>query len=438
MLATSLDYYRREHKQFWWEHFERLHTRSRTGPIRATSSSSSPPRSSRTGRCPTAGRRSGGGSLRLVGDWTPGSKAGVGRQVVYATPHRPGRSAPTAHRMAPAGSDSVEVDTEDPRVVMLLPRAGSLRTHSTTFRSPWSQEGRRHRQASTTPSRRSHAGRDRARAPASPCSTLAGRRRAHRDGALPGRRLGNRERRCSALLDMDDSYVAIQGPPGTGKTFTGSQVIKDLVEKHGWRIGVVAQSHAVVENMLAGIVKAGSTRHWSARTSPRATPVVDGAAEGCSASSSTSTPDWMRFRRNRLGLRQRQHGSSAQPRPPRHRRGRPVLAGHHHRVLGRRQAAAPPRRPQQLPQVSQGTHAEPVDESALGWLMDGARHDPRSRGYFLDRVLSHAPGPVRAGLGAVLRRPFELRRLRPRAPRRRRAWFARGSWTTQAAGPKRQ
>ena len=27
--------------------------------------------------------------------------------------------------------------------------------------------------------------------------------------------------------------------------------------------------------------------------------------------------------------------------------------------------------PQQLPQVSQGTHPEPVDTSALGWLVDG-------------------------------------------------------------------
>lgn len=28
--------------------------------------------------------------------------------------------------------------------------------------------------------------------------------------------------------------------------------------------------------------------------------------------------------------------------------------------------------PQQLPQVSQGTHYEPGDQSALGWLVDGA------------------------------------------------------------------
>ena len=41
--------------------------------------------------------------------------------------------------------------------------------------------------------------------------------------------------------------------------------------------------------------------------------------------------------------------------------------------------------PQQLPQVSQGTHPEPVDTSALGWLLDGQRTLPADRGYFLDR-----------------------------------------------------
>ncbi|MDT5113138.1 MAG: hypothetical protein QOE20_5028, partial [Mycobacterium sp.] len=40
--------------------------------------------------------------------------------------------------------------------------------------------------------------------------------------------------------------------------------------------------------------------------------------------------------------------------------------------------------PQQLPQVSQGTHPEPVNESALGWLVAGHHTLPEERGYFLD------------------------------------------------------
>src|SRR5690606_22156787 len=40
--------------------------------------------------------------------------------------------------------------------------------------------------------------------------------------------------------------------------------------------------------------------------------------------------------------------------------------------------------PQQLPQVSQGAHPEPVDTSALGWVMDGDSVVKPEYGYFLD------------------------------------------------------
>jgi superfamily I DNA and/or RNA helicase len=48
--------------------------------------------------------------------------------------------------------------------------------------------------------------------------------------------------------------------------------------------------------------------------------------------------------------------------------------------------------PQQLPQVSTGTHPEPVDTSALGWLVDGNATLPPERGYFLER--SHRMHPA--------------------------------------------
>src|SRR5690606_30704802 len=60
-----------------------------------------------------------------------------------------------------------------------------------------------------------------------------------------------------AVLDLDHSYLAVQGPPGTGKTYTGSQVIARLVREHGFKVGVVAQSHAIVENLLERVVADG-------------------------------------------------------------------------------------------------------------------------------------------------------------------------------------
>lgn len=49
--------------------------------------------------------------------------------------------------------------------------------------------------------------------------------------------------------------LPIQGPPGSGKTFTGAQMILELIKK-GKRIGVTANSHRVIGNFLKEICKA--------------------------------------------------------------------------------------------------------------------------------------------------------------------------------------
>ncbi|MGA7050887.1 MAG: TM0106 family RecB-like putative nuclease, partial [Mycobacterium sp.] len=61
----------------------------------------------------------------------------------------------------------------------------------------------------------------------------------------------------AAAVDLDSSYLAVHGPPGTGKTYTAAHVIKRLVVERAWRVGVVAQSHATVENLLDGVIDAG-------------------------------------------------------------------------------------------------------------------------------------------------------------------------------------
>ena len=59
-----------------------------------------------------------------------------------------------------------------------------------------------------------------------------------------------------AVLDLDHSLLAIQGPPGSGKTFVGSRVIKKLVDK-GMKVGVVANSHSAIENLMWACLDAG-------------------------------------------------------------------------------------------------------------------------------------------------------------------------------------
>jgi predicted RecB family nuclease len=48
---------------------------------------------------------------------------------------------------------------------------------------------------------------------------------------------------------LDNSYLFIQGPPGTGKTWTGSQVICDLLAAHK-RVGVVSRGHKAMHHLL--------------------------------------------------------------------------------------------------------------------------------------------------------------------------------------------
>ena len=190
----------------------------------------------------------------------------------------------------------------------------------------------------------------------------------------------------TALLDLDSSYVAVHGPPGTGKTYTAARVITRLVTDHGWRIGVVAQSHAVVENLLHGTINAGIEPARVAKKKADRTDVAwQQISENEYAGFIGGTPGCV------IG------GTAwdfANPgRVPPGSLDLLVIDEAGQFCLANTIAVAASAAnllllgdPQQLPQVSQGTHPEPVDGSALGWLVDGHRTLPAERGYFLDRT----------------------------------------------------
>ena len=64
--------------------------------------------------------------------------------------------------------------------------------------------------------------------------------------------------------DLGDSVLALQGPPGSGKTFTASRIIADLAAS-GQRIGVTANSHKAIMNLLAAVVEALDERGITAQ-----------------------------------------------------------------------------------------------------------------------------------------------------------------------------
>lgn len=61
-----------------------------------------------------------------------------------------------------------------------------------------------------------------------------------------------------AALRIAGTIVAgvlpVQGPPGAGKTYTGSRMIAELVRR-GKRVGIVANSHAVVRNLIDAVIE---------------------------------------------------------------------------------------------------------------------------------------------------------------------------------------
>jgi uncharacterized protein len=169
-----------------------------------------------------------------------------------------------------------------------------------------------------------------------------------------------------------------------------------LVNDRQWRVGVVAQSHAVVENLFRHLIAAGVDPRLIAKK-----PHGDGATwevideksyagfiadhPGCVIGGTA----WDFANDTRVDARSvdllviEEAGQFCLANTIAVARAADNLL-----LLGD---------PQQLPQVSQGHHPEPVDESALGWLLDGHRTLPEELGYFLDRSYRMHPavcGPV--------------------------------------------
>ncbi len=199
----------------------------------------------------------------------------------------------------------------------------------------------------------------------------------------------------AAVRRLDRSYLAVQGPPGTGKTYVGSHVVARLVAD-GWTVAVVAQSHAVVENMLCAVVRAGVPAERVAKKL---------AADGPSPTAPCRELDGRKLAAFAGEEGGRVVGGTAwdfaAPRFPvvdllvideagQFSVANTVAVGRCARrllLLGD---------PQQLPQVSQGTHPEPVDASALGMLTDGHEVLPTDLGYFLPATRRMHPDLARA------------------------------------------
>ena len=200
----------------------------------------------------------------------------------------------------------------------------------------------------------------------------------------------------AALLDLDDSYLAVQGPSGTGKTDTTARVIERLVTRYKWRVGVVAQTHSAAEELLDAVVRVGvlpelvakSDVHtvapeWLGIAADRYPRFLDNAVNGCV-----------------IGGLPGDFTDSEQVAPA--TLDLLVIADAGHFPLAQAIAAGAATRnlllvgdPAPLP--GNGLHPERVHDSALGRIVGDNPTLPPDFGYFLERTWRMHPqlcGPV--------------------------------------------
>ncbi|WP_006243116.1 TM0106 family RecB-like putative nuclease [Mycolicibacterium tusciae] len=383
MVAAARGFHRREDKPFWWSHFDRVNN-----PVDEWADNSDvfiadktvivndwhqPPRARKPQR-----------HVRLIGSVANGGLA-TSMYALYDPPAPVGLADDPDRRgfgsVVVSECDNLEAPTEVV-VVERQPKDGDTFDQLPFALTPGPPINTRPLQESIEQTAADVA----AGLPNLPCDAVTDilLRRAPR--TISGGGLPRSEEVAgdiaSALLDLDSSYLAVHGPPGTGKTFTSAKVIARLVNEHAWRIGVVAQSHAVVENLLGCVIEAGVPpdrvgKKKSAGAPWREVDEKDYAAfiadtEGCVIGGTA----WDFANSGRV---------------PRLALDLLVVEEAGQYSLANTIAVAPSARnllllgdPQQLPQVSQGTHPEPVDCSALGWLIDGRHTLPAELGYFLD------------------------------------------------------
>lgn len=387
--AAAISYYPREAKSFWLAHFQRLRE-----PISMWAQTKDvvhvdPARTTvRRDWSVAEGTRVESRDLEIRGDIAPGTTLGVGAEpfVLYPAP------APFVTGV-PARATYVPLSGR--RIIEILPDGYVLRetgVDGQTWRdlplalTPPAPP----RALSQQTAIEEWAARLRTASPGFPADAATDILRRIPPRTASGAEIPDGGDAIDAIVravqDLDGSYLAVQGPPGTGKTYTGSRVIARLVDDHGYRVGVVAQSHAIVEELLGRVVDEGVPPGQVAkapkeRTGAEKYTVIPkpgmaaflaehagrGAVVGGTAWDFSNTGRVARGELDLLVIDEAGQFSLASTIAVAAGAKRLLLLGD----------------PQQLPQVSQGTHPEPVDTSALGWVMDGEPVLPRTHGYFL-------------------------------------------------------
>ena len=214
---------------------------------------------------------------------------------------------------------------------------------------------------------------------------------------------------------VDFGVLPVQGPPGSGKTYTGARMVCELVAS-GARVGITANSHRVIVNLLDEVMDAAEERGLDVRAvrkisgspsdwpqHPRVTlattnpQVFSQLAGPCQVAAGTA---WLWARPEAvdsvdvLFVDEAAQVSLANALAMSHAGRSLVLLGD----------------PQQLDQPIQGTHPDGTDVSALGHLLGERQTIEEDRGLFLEQTWRLHPA-----ICEFTSETFYERRLGPRA-----------------------
>ena len=189
----------------------------------------------------------------------------------------------------------------------------------------------------------------------------------------------------------DFGVLPVQGPPGAGKTYTGARMICELVSK-GARVGITANSHKVIVNLLQEVLSAADDRGMDVKAvrkisgnstdeqpDPRVILTGNNAAvfaeleEGCRVAAGTA---WLWSREEArdsvdvLFVDEAAQMSLANVLAISHAAPNLVLLGD----------------PQQLDQPAQGTHPDGTGVSALAHLLGERQTIETEQGLFLEET----------------------------------------------------
>jgi uncharacterized protein len=187
---------------------------------------------------------------------------------------------------------------------------------------------------------------------------------------------------------LSGGILPIQGPPGSGKTFTGAQMICELV-RQGRTVGITANSHKVIRNLIDAVIEAAEKQGLDLHCCQKPAEVEDAqprfsfarsnkelfAALGNTAMVGAGTA-WVWAAPEAFETVDVLFVDEA---------AQMSLAN----VLAVSQAAKTVvliGDPQQLDQPMQGSHPEGTDVSALDHILGGEHTIPPDKGLFLDRT----------------------------------------------------